>query len=235
MYDERGSGNFEEQFTEARRVSGVMTGVFIFMLIGLLVSALAAIMTVSIPSLYSFVLESGYGYLFLILVLFVMVIAVFPRVYDMSPAAGLATFLIYAVVNGMMLSSIFIVYDLGTISLAFFSAAAMFGVMAVYGAVTKADLTSKGSFLIMGLIGVIVASLLNFFFRSTMLDVIISFVAIAVFLGLTAYDTQRIKDMAYAATDERTIRALTILGALSLYLNFINLFLRLLRLFGRRR
>lgn len=153
----------------------------------------------------------------------------------MSPAAGLATFLIYAVVNGMMLSSIFIVYDLGTISLAFFSAAAMFGVMAVYGAVTKADLTSKGSFLIMGLIGVIVASLLNFFFRSTMLDVIISFVAIAVFLGLTAYDTQRIKDMAYAATDERTIRALTILGALSLYLNFINLFLRLLRLFGRRR
>lgn len=233
--NERTDVSFDEQYEIERRASTVLAGVFVFMLIGLMVSALSAIMTLSIPQLYSFVLMSGYGYLVLVVIIFAMVIAVFPRVYDMSPAVGFGAFIVYAIVNGMMLSSIFIVYDLGTISMAFFASAGMFGIMAVYGAITKADLSGVGSILLMGLFGVILASILNFFFSSSLLDSVICYAAIAVFLGLTAYDTQRIKAMAYQATDARMARALTIQGALSLYLNFINLFLRILRLLGRRR
>lgn len=234
MYNESGTGYFEDDFVRQHRASRVVTGVFVWMLLGLMISALTAIIAVSVPAIYTAIFRSGYGYMVLVIATLVMVIAVFPRVYKMSAAAGFATFIIYAIINGLMLSSIFLIYNLGQISLAFFSAAAMFGIMAIYGAITKSDLTTKGRMLMMGLSGIIVATILNLFFRSSTLDLVISYVAIAVFLGLTAYDTQRIKTMAYEVPDDRSVRTLMILGALSLYLDFINLFLRLLRLLGRR-
>lgn len=234
MYNENGSGYFEEEFERARRVSSVLTGVFVWMLIGLMISALTAVATLSVPAIYTVIYGSGMGYWVLIILTFVMAIAVFPRVYSMSAPMGYLTFVIYAILNGLTLSSIFLIYEIGQISLAFFSAAAMFGIMAVYGAVTKSDLSSKGSILFMGLAGIIIASVLNFLLRSSFLDTVICYAAIAIFLGLTAYDTQKIKHRAYTAPDEHALHALTILGALSLYLDFINLFLRLLRLLSRR-
>lgn len=235
MNNHHSSEYFEDDFERQRRVSSVLTGVFVWMLVGLMISALSAIMTVSVPAIHSAIFYSGYGYLALVVLTFIMVIAVFPRVYKMSAAGGYITFILYSILNGMMLSSIFFVYDLGQIGLAFISCAAMFGIMAVYGLVTKADLSRKGSFLIMGLSGIIIASLLNFWFHSSFLDTIICYAAIAIFLGLTAYDTQKVKAMAYEASDERYSRTLMIHGALSLYLDFINMFLRILRLLGKRR
>lgn len=234
MYNEKNSGYFEDDFERANRVASILTGVFVWMLIGLMISALTAVTTISVPAIYSALFNNGFGYWVLVILTFIMVVAVFPRVYNMSALAGYATFIVYAILNGMMLSSIFIIYNIGQISLAFFSAAGMFGIMAVYGAVTKSDLSSKGSILFMGLAGIIVATLLNFLFRSSFLDTVICYAAIAIFLGLTAYDTQKIKVRAFEAPDERAVRTLMILGALSLYLDFINLFLRLLRLLGRR-
>jgi FtsH-binding integral membrane protein len=155
------------------------------------------------------------------------------RINRMSAGAAAFTFLAYSLLTGLTLSAVFLVYTGPSIVSAFASASAMFGGMAIYGAVTKRDLTSWGSFFMMGLIGVILLSLLNMFMRSDGLNFTIGLVGVFVFLGLTAYDNQKLK--AYAHAGGATSSNLAIYGALQLYLDFINLFLMLLRLFGRRR
>jgi uncharacterized protein len=148
----------------------------------------------------------------------------------------LILFTVYSVLMGMSLSFIFLVYTAGSIATTFAIAAAMFGAMALTGYYTKTDLTSFGSIMYMGLIGIIIASLVNFFMKSDMLYYIISYVGVAVFTGLTAYDVQRLKRLGQeAAMDETTANKMAVMGALNLYLDFINLFLMLLRLFGDRR
>lgn len=147
-------------------------------------------------------------------------------------------FFVYAAVNGFTLSLIFLVYELGTISTAFFSTAAAFGAMTVLGYTTQLDLSKYRSYFIMGLVGLIAAMLVNIFLRSSTFDLIISIFGVFLFLALTAYDTQKIKQL--AADPELTsngemMMKVSILGALTLYLDFINLFLFLLRLFGRGR
>ena len=154
------------------------------------------------------------------------------RITKMSPTTAGALFIGYAVLNGIMLSGILFVYTQATIVSAFATAAGMFGAMAVYGTVTKRDLTSWGSFFFMGLIGIIIAQVINMFVRSSALDGTIALVGVFVFVGLTAYDAQKLKRLAAAAGPQVTNYA--VIGALALYLDFINLFLMLLRLFGRR-
>jgi FtsH-binding integral membrane protein len=154
--------------------------------------------------------------------------------------AGTATtlFLAYAGLNGLTLSFIFLAYTRTSIVSTFFVCAATFAACSVYGWVTKRDLTSLGGFLMMGLIGIIIASLVNMFFRSSAMGMIISYIGVLVFVGLTAYDTQKIKNMALtqpAGVGEGVVRKAAILGALSLYLDFINLFIMLLRIFGQSR
>ncbi len=145
----------------------------------------------------------------------------------------LTLFLLYSAINGISFSFIFMAYSMGTIFKVFASTSALFGFMAILGATTKTDLTKMGSFLMMGLFGIIIASLINYFTKSAGLDYIISIVGVIVFTGLTAYDVQKIKNMdAQFAGEGKT--KLSLMGALSLYLDFINLFLMLLRLFGRR-
>ena len=147
-------------------------------------------------------------------------------------------FLLYAVVNGFVLSSIFFAYELGSIVQAFAASALTFGAMSIYGATTKKDLSGLGSILFMALIGLIVASLINFFWANSVLDAIITYAGVFIFVGLTAYDTQNIRSLAAAADysgDASAPRKVAILGALTLYLDFINLFLYILRLFGRSR
>lgn len=151
-------------------------------------------------------------------------------------AAATGLFLLYSALNGVTLASIFLVYTGGSIAGTFLVSATTFGAMSAYGYLTRKDLTSWGSFLFMGLIGVVIASLVNIFLRSTMVAWVASVCGVIVFVGLTAYDTQKIKAIGTAGFgDESARRKASILGALTLYLDFINIFLMLLHLFGRRR
>jgi FtsH-binding integral membrane protein len=153
----------------------------------------------------------------------------------MSAGTALFVFLIYAALLGMSLSSIFLVYTHSSITRVFFISAATFGAMSLYGYTTQRDLSGLGSFMFMGLIGIIIASLVNIFLKSSGLDWAISVIGVLVFVGLTAYDTQKIKEM-YSVEDDGTVAGRkAVMGALSLYLDFINLFLMVLRLFGDRR
>jgi len=157
------------------------------------------------------------------------------RIHTMSVSAAQTTFWVYAAMVGVSLGVIFLVYTMESITQVFFITAATFGAMSLWGYTTKRDLTGMGSFLIMGLIGVIIASLVNFFLASSALGFAISIIGVLVFTGLTAYDTQKIKEM-YSISDDGTVAGhKAIMGALSLYLDFINLFLMLLRLFGQSR
>jgi FtsH-binding integral membrane protein len=152
----------------------------------------------------------------------------------LSGATAQLLFWVFAAVMGLSLSSIFMVYTDASIAKVFFISAATFGAMSLYGYTTKRDLTGVGNFLIMGLIGLIIASIVNIFMQSSMLEFAISAIGVLVFVGLTAYDTQRIKNSYDEGHGAEVLQKTAVMGALSLYLDFINLFLMLLRLFGNR-
>ena len=154
---------------------------------------------------------------------------------NMSASRAQTMFWVFAFLMGLSLSTIFLTYTQASIARVFFITATTFGAMSIYGYTTKRDLTAMGSFLFMGLIGIIIASIVNIFMQSSMLYFVISVLGVLIFVGLTAYDTQKIKNM-YMAYDSGEVSAKkAIMGALTLYLDFINLFIMLLRLFGARR
>jgi uncharacterized protein len=152
----------------------------------------------------------------------------------LSAATAQLLFWVYAATVGLSLSVIFLVYTGQSITQVFFITAASFGALSLYGYTTKRNLSAMGSFLIMGLFGIIIASVVNIFLASSMMQFIISVIGVFIFAGLTAYDTQRIKEMYFEADDSETAGRKAVMGALSLYLDFINLFMLLLQLFGRR-
>ena len=154
----------------------------------------------------------------------------------MSYSTAIGSFLAYALLNGVTLSAIFLVYTYTSIAMAFFISAGMFGVMALYGYYTRSDLTSIGNLATMGLVGIIIAMLINMFLQNPMIDYVVSLIGVAVFTLLIAYDSQKIKHLAYTLLGQgETASKVAIIGALSLYLDFINLFLFILRLLGKRR
>ncbi|MDC0437519.1 Bax inhibitor-1/YccA family protein [Pelagibacteraceae bacterium] len=153
----------------------------------------------------------------------------------MSAAKAQTTFWVFAALMGASLSSIFLMYTGASITRVFFITAGTFGAMSIYGYTTKRDLTKLGSFLMMGLFGIIIASLVNIFMKSTMMYFVISILGVLIFVGLTAYDTQKIKNMYMVSDSGELIGKKAVMGALTLYLDFINLFIMLLRLFGQRR
>ena len=153
----------------------------------------------------------------------------------MSTSKAQTTFWIFAALTGLSLSSILLVYTGLSVTRVFFISSATFGAMSIYGYTTKRDLTKFGSFLMMGLIGIIIASLVNLFLKSSMMYFAISIIGVLIFVGLTAYDTQKIKNMYTASDSSEIIGKKAVMGALTLYLDFINLFIMLLRLFGQRR
>ncbi len=164
-----------------------------------------------------------------------LVIAISAAINKISAGVATAMFVLYAALMGMTLSAIFLVYALGTIATAFVATAGMFGAMSLVGFITKKDLSSLGSFLFMGLIGLVIASIVNIFWANSTLDWIITYAGIAIFLGLTVYDTSRLKQIAYATAGDQAMAArLAISGALTLYLDFINLFLFMLKLLASR-
>ena len=219
-------------------LTSCLVKVFVRMFAALVVTAVAAWAVVSSPNAIRFI----FGNYAIVFVLFIaelgLVIAISRGLQKMSSATANVLFFLYALLNGLTLSVIFLVYDLGVIYQAFGVTALMFAAMALFGAITQKNLTSVGSFCFMGLIGVIIASVVNIFLSSSTLDMIVCYVAVFVFLGLTAWDTQKIKNMlrdARSDSQDEAVKKISVIGALSLYLDFINLFLYLLRILGRRR
>jgi FtsH-binding integral membrane protein len=212
----------------ATREREFIRSVYAWMFGGLLITAAAALWVVFSPAMQALIFGTPLRWVLLIGELG-LVFWLSLRITRMSAGAAASAFLVFSLLNGLTLSSIFFVYTAAHIYQAFFSAAAMFGAMSIYGLVTKRDLTSWGSFFFMGLIGLVICSLINIFLRSSALGFAISVIGVFVFLGLTAWDTQKLK--AYATAPELR-ENLAVFGALALYLDFINLFLMLLRLFG---
>lgn len=214
------------------QVNAVMKRVYVRMFIGLLVSAFCALGIASSPSL----LQLFYGNAFMMWIPFIAMLVmawVLPsRATRMSTGAVLACFVIFAALMGITLAPIFLVYRLGTITYTFFITAGTFGAMSVYGYFTKSDLTKLGSFLFMALIGLIIASVVNIFLANSTFEWIISIAGVLIFTGLTAWDTQQVKALARANLDPAMADKLATIGALNLYLDFINLFLYILRIFG---
>ena len=165
----------------------------------------------------------------------ILVITVSGAINRLSLSVATLLFIVYSVLNGALLSSVFLVYTASSVATVFFITAGTFAAMALVGYTTKTDLSSMGKILLMALIGMIIATIVNLFVKSTGLELIISYIGVLVFVGLTAYDSQKIKQMLLQAPDaSEGAQKVALLGALSLYLDFINLFLYLLRIFGRR-
>lgn len=214
-----------------------LRGVYLWMGIGL---AITAVVSWYVAGSYT-IMNALYNNMVLLIVLIVaqlgLVVALSAAVHKMSSGMATGLFMFYSALSGVTLAPIFLIYTSTSIAGTFAACAGMFAAMSIYGLVTKRDLTSWGSFLFMGLIGIIIASLVNMFLRSEAMHYIIGYIGVVVFLGLTAYDTQKLRNMGANAPhdDAVAIRRGTILGALTLYLDFINLFLMLLRIFGDRR
>lgn len=218
-------------------VNFYMRGVYGWMTLGLGVTALCAWATVSTPEVMQLIFGNALVLIGLILAQFALVMALGSAMHRFSAGTATFMFMLYSVLNGLTLSSIFVVYSQASIVQAFVTASGMFGAMSIYGATTKKDLTSWGSFLMMGVFGLIIASLVNIFLKSSAMEFVISGVGVLLFTGLTAYDTQKLRAFGAGTPmdDPAAVRRGTLLGALTLYLDFINLFLMLLRLFGGRR
>jgi FtsH-binding integral membrane protein len=224
--------------TQARHEASTifLAKVFNWMAIGLGLTGVVAFITASSGLAMQIVASP----LLMVLVLaeLGMVFYLSARVDKLQASTATGLFVGYAVLNGVTLSTIFLAYTRSSIAGTFFVTAGMFGAMAIYGLVTKRDLSGLGSFLFMGLIGIIIASLVNMFFNSSAMSWVISMVGVLVFTGLTAYDVQRIKaigEQGIMTQGEEMVRKGSIMGALALYLDFINLFLMMLRLFGGSR
>jgi FtsH-binding integral membrane protein len=210
-----------------------MLRVYNYMASGLALTGVVAYVVASTPAVYTAIFGSGLMWLF-ILAPVGLVFFLSARIGKMSASAAQATFWLYAALNGVAFSTIFLAYTGESIARIFFISASIFLAMSLYGYTTKRDISGWGSFLFMGLIGILIAFLVNIFLQSPMIQFVASVIGVLVFTGLTAYDTQTIKEM-YVASDSGELAAKkSIMGALRLYLDFINLFLMLLYLFGNR-
>lgn len=215
-------------------VSQVMRQVFTKMFLAMVITALSAYMVLSVEPLARFVFSNPMVYWGLMIGELVMVISLSAALNKLSNVGATLLFYAYSILNGMTLSCIVLVYTASSIVLTFAITAGVFATMAVYGYVTKNDLTKFGSFMTMALFGLIICIVVNLFMHSSTLEWIISFAGVVIFIGLTAWDVQKIKRMA-AYSDYSNAGKLATIGALSLYLDFVNLFLYLLRFFGNSR
>lgn len=215
-----------------------MLRIYNYMAIGLSLTGVVAYLVASSPTLTNIFLANQVVFWIAALAPIGLVFFLGAKIQSMSGATAQSVFWIYAALNGLSLGSIFLIYTGASIAKVFFISAGTFAAMSLYGYTTKRDLTGMGSFLFMGLIGLILASVVNIFFASPGLSFVISIVGVLIFVGLTAYDTQKLKSIYLSGIEEHGQEAVmktSILGALSLYLDFLNLFLFLLRFMGERR
>ncbi len=202
--------------------------------LGLVASGVAAMWVNTSPSVQRALYTNGWLMFGLIIFELFLVFWLVSNLKTMTTGAANGFYFFYAILNGITLSSIFVIYDIGTISIAFFTAAAMFIVMSAIGMFSKTDLSKMSGILMMGLIGIMIALLINIFLQSSQFDFIISIFTVIIFTLLTAHDTQKLKDYyASAGGNKESLSKMATMGALALYLDFINMFLALLRIFGR--
>lgn len=214
----------------------LMRKVYVWMALALVITGFTAFGIASNPGIAYTIVTNQVLFWGLIIAEFGLVIAISGAINKLSAATATLLFVLYSIINGATLSVIFMAYTLTSIASVFFITAGLFGVMAFIGYTTKTDLTSIGKVLFMALIGIVLATIVNLFIGSSMLNMIVSYIGVVVFTGLTAYDSQKIKNMLYEADDmDEGMQKIALLGSLTLYLDFINLFLMLLRIFGNNR
>jgi len=219
------------------RVNEFIRNVYNWMAIGLGLTGFVAYFVSNSEVIMRLIFGNQLVFFGLIIGELALVFSISARVHKMQASTATSLFVLYAALNGATLSAIFLVYTRSSITSTFFICAATFIASSIFGMVTKRDLTSMGQFMFMGLIGIVIASVVNIFVRSSGMSLIVSYIGVIVFVGLTAYDTQKLRDMALSqpdGLDVGVIRKGAILGALTLYLDFINLFLMLLRILGSR-
>lgn len=212
-----------------------LSRVYGWMTLALVISGVTAFLATTNETIIRLTIGNGFGFLILAVAELALVWWLTASIHKISSGAAFFAFILYSVLNGVTLSSIFLVYKIESIFMVFFISAGMFAAMAVYGTVTKSSLSSFGKYFAMALVGIIIASLVNFLLRSPMLDWFLSIITVVLFTGLTAYDAQKMLAVSNNASDDEVFKKASVIGALELYLDFINIFLAMLRLFGRRR
>ena len=213
----------------------LMRKVYVWMTLALALTGFTAYGVATSPGIITALYSNSVLLWGLVIAEFAIVFGVSAAINRLSLTTATLLFVLYSVINGALFSSIFLVYTMSSIASVFFITAGTFGVMALIGYTTKKDLSSMGKILFMALIGIIIATIVNIFLKSSGLETIVSYLGVLIFVGLTAYDTQKIKNMLLMAPDAgEASQKIALLGALNLYLDFINLFIYLLRIFGRR-
>jgi FtsH-binding integral membrane protein len=213
-----------------------ITKVYNWMALALFITGLVSYFVASSPEMLNIIVGSKFVFYGILIAELLLVIYLTRSIQKLSQNMVIAGFLIYAVLNGLTMSIIFLIYTSNSIATTFYVTAGTFGAMSLYGYYTKKDLTSLGNMAMMALIGIIIASIVNMFLQNDMMYWIITYLGVAVFVALTAYDTQKLKELGSRGfVNDESMEKTSILGALTLYLDFINLFLFLLRIFGNRK
>lgn len=226
----------EQQFESSLAFPILMRKVYLWMTFALAITGMTSYYVASSPAILQMIYGNPAVMWGLIIAEFGLVFGLSAAINKLSLVTATLMFVIYSIINGATLSVIFLVYEMGLIAQAFFITAGTFAAMALYGYTTKKDLTTIGSLAFMGLFGIIIASVVNIFIASSAVSIVTNYVAVLVFVGLTAYDSQKIKNMMLQAPDAgETMQKMALLGALSLYLDFINLFIYILRILGSDR
>ena len=228
------SANQQLQASEAFPV--LMRKVYLWMTLALAITGMTAYYVATHEALWTAIMTNRALFWGLLIAELGLVMGVSAAINRLSLLMATLMFILYSVINGATMSVIFLVYDISSIATVFFITAGTFGAMAAIGYTTKKDLSSMGRILFMALIGLVIATVVNLFLKSPAIMMILSYIGVIVFVGLTAWDSQKIKQMLLQATDvDEATQKVALLGALTLYLDFVNLFLYLLRIFGRRR
>lgn len=226
--------NRQKEMSEAFPV--LMRKVYVWMTLALAITGMTAYYVATSPTLLTAIYSSKVLFYGLLIAELALVFGVSAAINRLSLLSATLMFILYSVINGVTMSCIFLLYEVSSIATVFFITAGTFGAMALIGYTTKTDLSSMGRILFMALIGLIIATLVNMFIQSSGLTMVLSYIGVIVFVGLTAWDTQKIKVLLMQATDaNEEAQKVALLGALTLYLDFVNLFIYLLRIFGRRR
>ena len=217
-------------------VATLMRNVYIWMTLALVITGLTAMVTAKSEALMTFIFTNNWALIALMILQLGLVFYFSARINRMSFSTATAVFILYSAITGLTFSSIFVVFSMSSIATTFFITAGMFAAMALVGSFTKKDLSGIGKFALMALIGLIIAGIVNMFLRNAMMDFIVSGIGVLVFAGLTAYDSQKIRQMLQMQSEiNESTQKLALFGSLSLYLDFINIFLYLLRFFGSSR
>ena len=226
----------ERQWDVSEAFPVLMRKVYVWMTLALAITGFTAYGVATSPGILQMIYGNSWMMWGLIIAEFALVIGVSAAINRISLTMATLMFILYSVINGALLSSIFLIYTASSIATVFFITAGTFGTMALFGYTTKTDLSSMGKILFMALIGLVIATVVNLFIKSSGFTLILSYVGVLIFVGLTAWDTQKIKQMLLQAPDAgEGAQKLALLGALTLYLDFVNLFIYLLRIFGNRK